>query len=139
MQKYVAGFAFSKDKETVLLIGKTKPSWQAGLLNGIGGKVEVGESNHTAMVREFEEETGLVINDWEFTVSLGNSNYGVSFFRAFDDCIFDFEQPEEERPVLVGVHNLYNFSTINNLRWLIPLSLDEDVFKPLAVWDRGEN
>ena len=55
---YVAGFCFSECGGRVALIRKLKPEWQRGLLNGIGGKMEPGESLHSAMVREFEEETG---------------------------------------------------------------------------------
>lgn len=53
---YVCGFAFTEDGR-VLLIRKARPDWQAGLLNGIGGKVEKGETPTGAMMREFEEET----------------------------------------------------------------------------------
>lgn len=58
MTVYTCAFAFSG--EHVLLLRKDTPSWQKGKLNGIGGKVEQGESIHTATVREFQEETGLI-------------------------------------------------------------------------------
>jgi len=66
MRRYVLGFMFSPDLWQVLLIRKEKPSWQAGLLNGIGGKIEPGEMPLAAMVREFREETGLDTDpcDW---------------------------------------------------------------------------
>ena len=44
MKKYVAGFMFSSDKSEVLLVEKMSPEWQRGLLNGIGGKIEGGET-----------------------------------------------------------------------------------------------
>jgi len=62
MTEYVLGFAFTNDYagfDRVLLIRKTKPVWQAGRLNGIGGKLEAGETPHRAMAREFSEECGL--------------------------------------------------------------------------------
>lgn len=59
-QEYVLGFAFTPSKKAVLLIKKTRPKWQAGKLNGVGGKVEPGEFDLAqAMVREFEEETAV--------------------------------------------------------------------------------
>lgn len=63
---YTVGFMFSEDLRTVLLISKERPAWQKGKLNGIGGKVNIGESPVQAMVREFKEETGLVTtkDDW---------------------------------------------------------------------------
>lgn len=57
MVVYTCAFAFCE--ESVLLVRKAKPEWQKGLLNGIGGKVEPGESVLEATVREFKEETEL--------------------------------------------------------------------------------
>ncbi len=37
---YVCGFMMSWDMQEFLLIKKTHPEWQAGKLNGIGGKIE---------------------------------------------------------------------------------------------------
>lgn len=54
---YVAGLAFCPYGKHVALIRKRRPVNQAGLLNGIGGKVEPGETPEEAMVREFKEET----------------------------------------------------------------------------------
>jgi 8-oxo-dGTP diphosphatase len=58
-QHYVNGFMFSPDHQRVALIHKRQPTWQAGYLNGIGGKIELGETAAEAMVREFSEETGV--------------------------------------------------------------------------------
>lgn len=57
--RLVVGFVF-RGKEVVLIL-KNRPDWQAGRLNGVGGRVEAGESPKEAMVREFKEETGLYI------------------------------------------------------------------------------
>lgn len=57
MNVYGVLFAFSG--EHVLLIRKAKPAWQAGYINGIGGKREGEESVLTMLTREFREETGL--------------------------------------------------------------------------------
>lgn len=56
-QQYVVGLAVNQG--WVALIRKAKPAWQAGRLNGIGGKVEPGEDPQLAMAREFEEEAGV--------------------------------------------------------------------------------
>lgn len=59
-RRYVLGFLFSEDGSRVLLIWKNRPAWQAGKLNGIGGKIEDGEQPLDAMKREFVEETLFV-------------------------------------------------------------------------------
>lgn len=52
----------------VVLIEKTKPEWQKGKYNFVGGKIEEGESPVECMVREFFEETGVQtqISDWKY-------------------------------------------------------------------------
>lgn len=62
-QAYVVGFAID-DLDRVALIRKNRPDFQAGLFNGIGGHVEVGETPAGAMVREFVEETGVYLTGW---------------------------------------------------------------------------
>lgn len=60
-QRYCCGLFFSAGHEHVHLIRKNRPTWQAGRLNGIGGKVEPGEWPSEGMAREFREETGLLL------------------------------------------------------------------------------
>lgn len=57
--EYVLGFAFDLETKRVALIRKKRPDWQAGKWNGIGGHREGAEQPVEAMVREFEEETGV--------------------------------------------------------------------------------
>ena len=52
MSAYTLGFVFDSSQEKVLLVHKQRPAWQAGKVNGIGGKVELGETPHTGIVRE---------------------------------------------------------------------------------------
>ncbi len=55
------GFIFDTDLKHVLLVHKGSPEWQKGLINGVGGKIELGETPLDCMVRECEEETALKI------------------------------------------------------------------------------
>jgi 8-oxo-dGTP diphosphatase len=64
-QEFVVGFLFSRCEQRVVLIEKNRPEWQAGLLNGPGGKIEPGETTLEAIRREFREEAGLDIPGWE--------------------------------------------------------------------------
>lgn len=51
----------------VLLQVKNKPEWMVGRANGIGGKIEIGESPVQCMVREAREEIQLdsTKDDWQ--------------------------------------------------------------------------
>jgi 8-oxo-dGTP diphosphatase len=49
---------FFKQGNNILLLNRERPSWM-GCWNGIGGKLEPGESPRHSMVREISEETGI--------------------------------------------------------------------------------
>ena len=121
---YVAGFCFSECGEQVALIRKLNPEWQRGLLNGIGGKVEPGESPHLAMVREFEEETGAHIEDWRLFCTATTEEDRLHFLTARGD-LDALYSAEAEEVLTVAIEEIPTLDTIPNLRWLIPLALDE--------------
>ncbi len=70
MKKYTLGIAVTED--SLVLVKKNRPEWQAGKYNFVGGKVEEGESPIKCVVREFFEETGVKIpaNSWRSIGSL---------------------------------------------------------------------
>ena len=134
MKEYVLGFLFSNDRERVALIKKTRPAWQAGFLNGVGGKIETGESPLQAMVREFHEEANFLHNDWTLFATMTNSQFIVHCFKATTDLIDEVMTMTEEEVVVtfvdeigVGLHTV-----IPNLHWLIPMALD-DGFEPVTI------
>ena len=88
MQEYVLGFVQDLDGHRVLLILKNRPEALAGLLNGIGGSIESGETPTFAMSRELTEETGLVIpeEEWVFLGEYGRKGYYmISVFGGVAD------------------------------------------------------
>jgi 8-oxo-dGTP diphosphatase len=125
MIEYVAGFCFDPKGELVVLIEKTKPAWQKGKLNGVGGKLEPDETLQQAMQREFREETGVTVTDWKQFTTLSGDGFNVHFFYAFvgRDILFMVESTTEEVVALYMVDALKNVNTIPNLQWLIPMAL----------------
>ena len=83
MKRYVLGFCFLPDW-TCVLIEKTKPDWQSGLVNGLGGSIEPGETIHEAMVREFREECGVDTHQkqWRHCLTFGTSEWELNVLRA---------------------------------------------------------
>jgi 8-oxo-dGTP diphosphatase len=131
MQTYACGFLFSLDRGRVLLIRKRRPAWQAGKLNGVGGKIEPGESPPQAMRREFREEADLDVRDWQEVLTLSgrdDAGSGVAwrghFFRAFGDIDAARSMTDEQ----LELHEVAALptDTIPNLRWMIPLMLDDE-------------
>lgn len=130
MRKYVVGFAFSENRETILLIEKKRPEWQKGLHNGIGGHIEDKEDSLAAMYRECKEETGLVLGWIRKGVMEGMNNDGNKFqchiFYAYSDNIFNFKQIEDEK---LGLHDPFlipQMLVVTNLNFLIPYGMYDD-------------
>jgi len=131
-QDYVVGFLFSRDKQKVALIKKTKPAWMSGKLNGVGGKIEPGETPHAAMVREFREETGAEVVNWDEYFTLSGFDYKIWFFRAYGDVLLLSTTDEEVLWVsLSDIAMKTSIPLLFNLSWLIPLALDPN--HPIGV------
>jgi len=126
---YVLGFLFDDTGSSVVLIQKIKPKWQAGLLNGVGGKIESRETRHDAMVREFKEETGVdsSINDWREFCEMSHSDFSVFCFIARStEATENVKSQETEIVQRIALNELADKRCVSNLRWLIELALDEN-------------
>lgn len=127
MKSYVLGFLFTEDKQWVWLIRKKRPEWQSGKLNGIGGKIESGETSYFAMVREFREEAGIEIKDWKYFCKLTDEKeFEVYCYYSFSHLKPQTVTDEEVICIPCSLNNL----VIPNLNWLIPMALS---------FDKGEN
>jgi len=127
-KNYVVGFAFSADKSKVVLIHKNRPAWQAGKLNGIGGKIEPGEEALNAMVREFAEECGVqtTATDWHYFTKVLGKDGDVYFYRLFDDKVLNAVTSSDEEVVIMDTNlNKLRQRGLSNVVWLIAIALDE--------------
>lgn len=122
MNKYTIGALFTPDFEQVLLILKNKPKWQAGKYNLPGGSIEDGETSHDCVVREFEEEAGLMVSSWQHVGQINNpGNYYVDMLTSICYNPQDLKQPTEEKCEWVKCSDLPE-NVISNLHWLIPFA-----------------
>ena len=142
MQKYVTGFLFSTDATEVVLIKKINPQWQAGLFNGVGGKIEANEASCDAMTREFAEETGVSIApaQWTCYACIYRPNhYHVDVYFAYSELAYSVRSVEQEQVKLCKVDELPS-NLIPNLRWLIPMALDKqaDFSRPFTLVEIAE-
>ena len=124
-RKYVAGFVFNKQHDCVVLIKKTHPEWQRGLLNGVGGKVENNETFVEAMARECTEECGLVVpeEDWNPVCDLLGCDYRVRFFATATTDILSAHTVTDESVLIVSADCYDDFPCVQNLAWLIPMTI----------------
>lgn len=121
------GFIFSKDLQEVLLIRKRHPEWQAGKINGLGGKCFEGESPAVCIAREVKEESciDIPVQQWRFVTKLSWKEWDVSVFAAkYEGSPRDAETMTDEEVEWFPVNEVPEL-VIANLRWLIPLSVDQ--------------
>lgn len=121
---WVVGFLFSGNLRRVVLIEKKRPEWQKGLLNGVGGKIELGETPRDAMRREFREETGVDIEEWREFCELRFKLGTVYFFAAVYNA--DIKSVTDEKVDWYHTWEIPNLPTIPNSRWLVPMAIDKD-------------
>ena len=131
---YVLALLFTPDRRRVVLMRKTRPAWQAGRVNALGGKLAAGESAAAAAEREVREEAGVVVPAaaWEEFVVWDDSVYRMHAVRAVHEAAERARTAEDQEVFLADVDRLPP-ELIDNLRWLVPLALDRDVAVPVRV------
>jgi len=124
--KYVVGYLFDEDLEHVLLIRKKRPDWQAGKLNGVGGRIEHGEMEYEAMAREFEEEAGMRLFGWSEFCVLRFPLAKVYFYARKGD-IHQARQCTDEELVIKDVDSLFHIDInqiVSNVIYTVPLGIE---------------
>jgi len=136
MKRYVLGFAFDPTLYKVLLIEKTRPEWQAGRMNGVGGHIEEGELSYEAMRREFIEETNISANidpAWvQYAKLHGVDKSGelweIDIYRGIIDELGPIDSyyatTDEGVVSLVAVKCLNTCPVLPNLLYLIPMAIN---------------
>jgi len=139
--EYVVGFAFSENEKYVILVRKQRPEWQKGLLNGPGGHVEVGESMHDAMSREFKEEVGIETNPyvWSHRITIQGKGWRVYFLsiKLTDEEFVSAKSMTDEIISITPVGELYKFSMVENLRWMIPYCVHKPILDEKVTFIGG--
>lgn len=137
--EYCCGLLYNRAGTRVVMIRKNRPAWQAGLLNGVGGKIESHEAPREAMSREFQEEAGLSlsVDGWELAVVLTAPAAKVSFFRRFtDNAVIDrVRTMTDERVIVCSVSDGVPYDVVPNMRWLVPFCADPCAVLPIVVLD----
>jgi 8-oxo-dGTP diphosphatase len=130
-QKYTLGFIFDKHLKRVLLVHKTRPDWQKGKLNGIGGKYEGGETAEECIARETLEEADLKIpkKKWVYVGTIHQSIGNVGILTAvYEGSMRDAVTNTDEKVEWYPVDKLPR-NVLTNIHWLVPLCLDKEARK----------
>jgi len=131
---YVVGFFFDslEAPAKVALIRKNHPPWQQGLLNGIGGHVKNDETPLEAMRREFKEEAGCYCSEWEYALLLNAPGILLYVFRA-SGSVDLLHSMTDELIEVCDLDGAWDVQCVTNLRWIIPLLLDDTISLPLRI------
>ena len=93
-KNYVVILLFSKDTKKLLLVKRNKKPYP-NLWNGIGGKIEVGETPIEAAIRECKEETGLTMISPKLLVTYVYPESNPVNSNTHLSVIYDFIDIEE--------------------------------------------
>ena len=131
---YVLALLFTPDRGRVVLIRKTRPAWQAGRVNALGGKLLPGESAAAAARREVREEAGVDVPEesWLEFLVWHDPVYRMHVLAACHEAAERARTAEDEEVFLASADEL-PAEAVDNLRWLIPLALDREVAFPIVV------
>ena len=143
MERYSLGFVFFEDE--VLLMRKSRPLWQKGLLNGVGGKSRSDELSVDTMVREFKEETGITIEkeSWTYVLLYLNFKYDsyISVYKVklhmglgSEVGTFPFVRKTDEPVMFYNMKNIRQ-QIVPDLEWILPLITSDLVF-PITLFKR---
>lgn len=137
---YVCLFIVDRRRDLVLLVRKTKgPPAVVGKLNGIGGKVNPGESSQAAARRECLEECGLALPFHQPRVILQGTGWSVHFYLEDLPVHVSYTDVPSENDVgeamqFFPLSDLSRLDVVPNVQWLLPFCLDDQVM-PITVVD----
>ena len=126
-KKLVLGFVFDTTFSKVVLIQKNRPEKMIGKLNGIGGKLKLGENRKAGIVREFLEETGVKTTPVEWTEfgvmkEIGKNIY--LFATVYQGKPSEMKSITDENVEWCFVNKLPS-NLMSNIYWMIPLAKDK--------------
>lgn len=124
MRQYCLGFRY--DHDGVVLIRKSKPAWQAGLYNGIGGTIQANEAPVDAMCREFHEETGILTawHEWDHIGILRGHGWVMHVYSSYGGHNGLIPECDEGR---VEVCKDLPVNMEQSAGWLVRYALDHSV------------
>jgi len=125
--EYTLAFAFDEGGRNVALILKDHPDWQKGRANGIGGKVEPGETPFETNRREFLEEAGVDLVCMENFATLACDSHN-SLLHCYTAALTRDEfariRPMTDARILFMplTHLLSDPRPLSNVPWLVVMA-----------------
>jgi 8-oxo-dGTP pyrophosphatase MutT (NUDIX family) len=124
--RWCLGFCFSERLVWVaLILKKHGPQHLIGKWNGIGGSLKKGETPLVGMVREFKEETGVRVPEWNPFGELRTDSGDVFLFSSRSKLVQKIETKTDEPVRLDSIALLPHSRSdyVPNLNWLVEMAL----------------
>ncbi len=135
---------FCTNGNKVLMLYRNKRP-NANKWNGVGGKLDEGESPEECIIREVEEETGikLLTNEVSFrgivTFSNGGGMYAYVADLNSDGSVFEDQLETREGQLewkdIEWARDLENTEVVSNIPYFLPLMLNQTVAEYKCVYD----
>ena len=128
VKTFCLGFLFSDDRNWVVMTKKNRPDWQAGKMNGLGGAVKIGELPEEAMIREFQEESGIYFESWKMFAEIFSPGSRVIVYCGFApfSLVRSVKTQTDEPVCVLHISHVLKYSTnVPTVNWLIAMALDE--------------
>jgi 8-oxo-dGTP diphosphatase len=139
---------FIKQGNKILLLNREKPDWM-GMWNGVGGKIEAGETPIENIKREIYEETGIEIEKVEdkgivtWTVD-GVKTGGMHLYLAELPMTVLYETPRKTDEGILDWKEIDwilhpdNIGVAHNIPYFLPIMLREDsCYEYHCVFENG--
>ena len=127
MKKYTIGIYFDQSMENVLLILKNRPEWQKGLYNFPGGHTENHESPRECIIREFNEECGIITSrdSWKYIGVINNEgDYRVDIYTSIQTPYHGSVKTKTDEVVTwFDIRHLPE-NKISNISWLLQFAIN---------------
>jgi len=135
MHKYTLGFIQRKDE--ILMVNRYKKPWK-GAWNGVGGKIDSGETPLECIIREVLEETGIFITEdqvsdkgiltWNSFDAMGN---GLHIFLISVPMDFEYQTPKAVEEGILDwkklewINDYENIGVAHNIPYFLPIVIGE--------------
>jgi len=133
-------------KDEQILLAQKKRSFGEGKFNGVGGKVEVGETIEEAMIRETKEEIGIVPIDYTQRATIyfdeyvkGEQMQVVMNLFVAKDFEGQLQESDEMRPEWFALDNIPFEKMFPDDKLWMPILLEGKNFEGYFKFDENFN
>lgn len=128
------GYIISPDRKTLMVHrNRRKEDQHLGKYNGLGGKMEPGEDVYGCLVREIEEEAGIICLDAVLRGTINWTGFGPNgedwfgFIFRVDRFSGDPYRSNEEGDLdWVDIDRIYELPMWEGDKYFLPLVFDDD-------------